>query len=229
MPAINRLDSRTIDAALHLLDRQVLDVDGAMVCNVDDLELTDRGRGHLAVTGLLTGGAALVPRFSGRAGDWLRATWSRLGIEQAERNRPRWIGLDLIATLGSAVDLSAGRERLLRPQRDPDDGVVLRRMSDLLGLPVRTEAGADLGYVLDVRLAPGARQYDVRQLVVGRGRFGTLLGYDRGDLNGPWLVARAVRLLHRHTGQLSIDQVSHIDWDNEVVLTTASLAPLEVS
>lgn len=229
MSAMNRLDGATIDAALHLLDRQVLDVDGAMVCNVDDLELSDRGSGRLAVTGLLTGGAALVPRFSGRAGSWLRTTWSRLGIEQADRNRPRWIGLDLVEKLGSAVELNVPRERLLRPQQDPGDGVVLRRASDLLGLAVRTDDGTDLGYVLDVRLSLGPQQYDVRQLVVGRGRFGTLLGYDRGNINGPWLVAAAMRLLHRHTGQLSIDQVSHVDWEDKTVITSAILAPLQGS
>lgn len=31
-----------LDAALHLLDRQVLDADGGLACKVDDVELTER-------------------------------------------------------------------------------------------------------------------------------------------------------------------------------------------
>ena len=53
----------SLDAVLHLLDRQVVDVDGRMVCKVDDLELTEFDDGVLGVTALLvrrggTGAAA---------------------------------------------------------------------------------------------------------------------------------------------------------------------------
>ena len=32
--------SGSLDAVLHLLDRQVIDADGLLVCKVDDVELT---------------------------------------------------------------------------------------------------------------------------------------------------------------------------------------------
>ena len=49
----DRLDAPWLDAALHLLDRQVVDRDDLMVCNVDDLEITEDESGTLAVTGIL--------------------------------------------------------------------------------------------------------------------------------------------------------------------------------
>ena len=46
------------DAALHLLDRQLLDPDGELVGKVDDLELSEQD-GDLVVSAILTGPAAL--------------------------------------------------------------------------------------------------------------------------------------------------------------------------
>jgi hypothetical protein len=61
---------RTIDAALQLLDRQLVDPDGRMVGKVDDLELalsdTDPSEPPV-VTAILTGPSALAPRL-GRPG-----------------------------------------------------------------------------------------------------------------------------------------------------------------
>ncbi|MFL6157272.1 MAG: hypothetical protein ACJ72D_14340 [Marmoricola sp.] len=225
---MNRLDAETLDAALHLLDRQVVDEDGLLVCNVDDLEISDPGDGSLAVTGLLVGGAALVPRFSGRAGRWLRSTWSRLGVEQEDRDVPRWIDLRTVGVLDSAVVLTAKREGLLGLQPPAGSGVTHRRIVDLLDLPVRSDDGTPLGVVLDVRLAPGSARYEVVELVVGRGRPGTLLGYDRGNLNGPWMVARIVKILHRHTGQLPWDRVVSVEW-GEAVTVRGGLDPLQGS
>lgn len=42
-------------AALHLLDRQIVDPDDRMVAKVDDVELTDDDKGGMRVTALLTG------------------------------------------------------------------------------------------------------------------------------------------------------------------------------
>lgn len=225
----NRLDTRWLDAALHLLDRQVVDSDARMVCNVDDLELTETAGGELAVTGILVGPAALVPRFSGRLGSWLREMWVDLGIQYAARDVPLYLGLDLVVHVGSDVRLSVPREGLL--DRQPAGGPgVHRRMDDLLGTEVH-RGEEKLGRVIDVRLEPrrGESRLLVVGLVVGRGRPGSLLGYDRGDFNGPLLVDWAVSRMHRHTRLVPRDSVRTIDWDAGRVEVSGPVAPLRTS
>ena len=224
----NRLEHAWLDAALHLLDRQVVDSEGMMVCNVDDLEVTDRGSRELSVTGLLVGPAALVPRLSGRLGGWLGRMWLALGVQYAGRELPLRLGLDVVEHVGSDVRLRVPRDGLLDQQSPAAPGVVLRRMDDLLGMDVVLD-GKVLGHVLDVRLEPRRRESRmvVRSLIVGRGRPGSLLGYDRGDVNGPWMVAAAVKQLHRHTGELGIDDVRTIDWEHGLVDATRPPGPLD--
>ncbi len=63
---------RRMWAALKLLDRQIVDRDGRLAGNVDDVVLTDVD-GQLMVTGVRTGPGALVYRLGGkRMGQWLR-------------------------------------------------------------------------------------------------------------------------------------------------------------
>lgn len=69
---------RCYDAALRLLDRQVIDPDGRLVAKVDDLEITEHDDGRLVVTAILTGPGALGPRLGGRLGRWTVAGWRRL-------------------------------------------------------------------------------------------------------------------------------------------------------
>jgi sporulation protein YlmC with PRC-barrel domain len=222
----NRLDAEWLDGALHLLDRQVVDSEGMNVCNVDDLEISERDR-ELAATGLLVGPAALVPRFSGRLGGWLKEMWFRLGEQYADRERPLRIGVDQVVHVGSDVRLRVRREGLLDRQPAAAPGVVLRRLDDLLGMAVTVD-GQPAGRVLDVRLTPRREESRlvVRSLIVGRGRPGTLLGYDRGDFNGPWLVAVVVGWLHRHTRELPMEAVESIDWDTGRVASRGEPRPL---
>lgn len=63
------------DAALHLLDRQIVDPDRMPLGKVDDLELTEGPDGALVVTALLTGPGALGPRLGGRIGRWWTSAW----------------------------------------------------------------------------------------------------------------------------------------------------------
>src|SRR3954469_12960312 len=153
----NRLDGPGLDAAPHPMDRQVVDSDGMMVCNVDDLEITDGGGRELSVTGLLVGPAALVPRFSGRLGGWLREMWVSLGVQYAARELPLRLGLDLVEHVGSDVRLRVPRDGLLDRQSPAAPGVTLRRMDDLLGMDVVLD-GKSQGHVLDVRLEPHRRE-----------------------------------------------------------------------
>lgn len=223
----NRLDGAWLDAALHLLDRQVVDVDGRMVCNVDDLELTETTAGELAVTGLLAGPAALVPRFYGRLGGWLRDMWLALGVQYAGRERPFHLGLDLVESVGSEVRLRVVRDGLLDRQPEPGPGVRHRRMEDLLGMRVDLD-GTEAGRVIDVRVEPrhAEGRLPLKSLIVGRGRPGSMLGYDRGDFNGPRVVNAAVTFLHRHTGELPIEEVGGIDWERGLVTAHGRLRPL---
>jgi sporulation protein YlmC with PRC-barrel domain len=226
----DRLDGRWLDAALHLLDRQVVDRDGKMVCNVDDLEITISAVGELAVTGLLVGPAALVPRLSGRFSRWLRQRWADLGVQYAYHDVPLYIGLDLVDRVGSDVRLRVVRDGLLDRQPAAALGVQQRRMEELLGMEVYDD-GERLGRVLDVRVVPRRAESRLvaRSLIVGRGRPGSFLGYERGGVIGPVLVRKAARWLHRHTGELRMDLVEEIDWEGARVAAHGSLVPLSDS
>ena len=79
---------RVIDAQVHLLDRQVLDVDGVPVTAVDDLELTDipfgtrlaRGTPAPVIESLLSGPVLGTRIFGGRPPSslWHRIPWSAI-------------------------------------------------------------------------------------------------------------------------------------------------------
>jgi sporulation protein YlmC with PRC-barrel domain len=227
--ARNRLDADWLDAGLHLLDRQVVDSEGMLVCNVDDLEVTARAENDLVVTGLLVGPAALWPRLSGVRGRWLGQTWLRLGVQYAGRDHPSYLGLDLVDEITSTVSLTVGRDGVLVPQPDAQKAN-RHRIGQLLGMTVHTSEGDRLGKVLDVRLQPRGRRtdrrFDVTHLIVGRGRPGSLLGYERGDFRGPWLVRELVIRLHRHTGLVPMGAVQRIDWEDGHLTATGPVGPL---
>ncbi|MDQ1741053.1 MAG: hypothetical protein QOE53_2705 [Pseudonocardiales bacterium] len=77
------------------------------------------------------------------------------------------------------------------------------KASDLIGRPVLDSAGRRLGVVTDLRcvqdgpLRGAMAAPRVRSVVVSRRRTGSMLGYDRRGQQGPWLVRRIVRWLHR--------------------------------
>jgi sporulation protein YlmC with PRC-barrel domain len=222
---MNRLDG-ALDSVLHLLDRQVVDEAGLAVCKVDDVELTEDESKDLAVTGLLVGAAALVPRYGGRLGPVLRRQWRRLGVEQAGRDAPWRIDLDDVERLGSAVELRVARRGLLAPQSAAPDGLTRRRLGELLQMEVRRPDGALLGRMIDVRVENDRREPGDRLLVVGllvgRGGPGSMLGYDRRSDQGPWLVNKIVRWLHRHAGYVDWSDVVEVAWDAGVVTASTS-------
>jgi hypothetical protein len=101
-----RQPGRILDARLHLLDRQVLDVDDVPVCTLDDVELEvvdgapadDRridGSVPVVIAALLTGPVLGTRIFGGRppASRWYRLPWRhvtdvgtavRLGVHGAD-------------------------------------------------------------------------------------------------------------------------------------------------
>lgn len=99
---------RILDARLHLLDRQVLDVDDVPVCTLDDLELEVPdgetaedgeidGTVGVQISALLTGPVLGTRVFGGRppASRWFRLPWAHVSdVDTAVRLSVRGSGLD---------------------------------------------------------------------------------------------------------------------------------------
>jgi sporulation protein YlmC with PRC-barrel domain len=227
----NRLTG-PIDGVLHLLDRQLIDSDGEFLGKVDDVELTplqvsaaaDTGvgpvagstpdGGGLAITGVLTGPAALLDRFGGALGRVLVERWGQMRMSEPHRTRPWRIDIDDIDRLDSAVHLRVRRDGVLRRDRDA------YRLGRLTGMGVLDPEGTRIGRVLDARFEPkhsgsdrdsGNEHLVLCSIIVGHGRPGSLLGYDRRADQGPWLVRIVVRWLHRHSVIVDAEDAA-IDW-----------------
>lgn len=100
-----RADDRTdrfLDAQLHLLDRQVLDVHGVPVAVVDDLELSEVPVGQKiprdtpppVITALLSGAALATRIFGGRP-------------PESRMQRTPWVA---IVEIGVVIKLAVGRD-----------------------------------------------------------------------------------------------------------------------
>lgn len=219
----------SLDALLQLMDRQVTDLDGRMVCKVDDVELSHLPDGRLAATALLTGEPVWMPRLS----RWLYERWRWLSFSERDHEDPFRLEMDAVELISSEIRLSRKRERLL--SRDSDGHLAGRyRLAQLLGASVRTRDGRDLGNVLDVRLeaAPGESVRSpvdhlvVAWLLLGKAAPGMLLGYDRREAEGPWLVRALVKALQRRSQMVRIDHVDEIDWREGEVTVNDRLEPL---
>jgi hypothetical protein len=101
---------RRIDAALRLLDRQLVDRDGRLAGKIDDLELDRRDDGTLVVSAILTGPGALGPRLPGVVGRAMVAAWRRLHGDADPA--PGRIPFEKVTEIGSAVRLAASRREL---------------------------------------------------------------------------------------------------------------------
>ena len=102
---------RRYDAALQLLDRQLVDPDGRLVAKVDDLEVAEREDGRLVVTAILTGPGALGRRLRGRLGHWVVAIWRRLH-DDAEPEPGRIPMSDVTSIDKGAVNIARRRADL---------------------------------------------------------------------------------------------------------------------
>jgi sporulation protein YlmC with PRC-barrel domain len=104
-------EARRLDLSLHLLDRQVVDPDGGLVCKVDDVELAVPSDGSPPyVTAILAGPAALGPRLGGLLGRWLVASHRLLG--QRHDEEPDRIPFELVTDIGSSVTIARTRSEL---------------------------------------------------------------------------------------------------------------------
>jgi hypothetical protein len=101
-----------VDAALRLLDRQLVDRDGRLAGKVDDLELTDPG-GNLeqpVVTAILAGPGALAGRLHTPLGRWLQAVCIRL-LAPGQQG-PSRVPFHLVEEVGASIRLRVGVEEL---------------------------------------------------------------------------------------------------------------------
>jgi sporulation protein YlmC with PRC-barrel domain len=96
----------------HLLDRQIVDRDGRLVGNVDDVEFTDGADGPPRVTAILVGMIPLGDRIGGRVGRWMAALGRRLSMPDHE---PIRIPYHLVDTVGSEVTLLIPADQLPEP------------------------------------------------------------------------------------------------------------------
>lgn len=202
------------DAALHLLDRQIVDVDGLAIAKVDDVELTPDGD-ELVVTGLLSGPAALIPRLGGRAGGWLLRHYGAVKVAKAHPTDPDVVDIAQVARVTSQIELAVPRRGLLQPR---NDDLLRRRVGQLMDCTVRLPDGLRAGRVIDVRLdqRPGSGALVVSGIIVDRHNVGGMLGYDRAQVNGPLMVAGVVRWLHRRARFVPVRHAV-VDWETHEV------------
>jgi hypothetical protein len=108
---VTEVAKRVIDAGLNLLDRQILDKDGMMSGNVDDLELTvPPDGGPPIITAILAGPGALARRLGPRSGRWLENVHSRL--HPSEQPGPARIAFGVVKRVADHVELTVSRSEL---------------------------------------------------------------------------------------------------------------------
>jgi len=84
---------------------------------------------------------------------------------------------------------------------------------------MRVSGGPRRAGVLDVRLsaeAHGSGHHAMDALIVGRGRPGVLLGYDRQQVDRPWLLNALISRLHADSRVVGRHDVE-IDWERRHV------------
>src|SRR2546423_2173602 len=106
------LAGRSLWAALHLLDRQILDRDGISLAKVDDLEFSEPSDDvDLPVlTDILCGQAALARRFNRRLARGLELL--RRVVDPVPEPGPGRISWGRVTDVGTGVTLSARRNEL---------------------------------------------------------------------------------------------------------------------
>jgi sporulation protein YlmC with PRC-barrel domain len=104
------MDDETFDLRLRVLDHQVVDPDGGMVCKVDDVGFEQGPDGTWHVAELLSGPQALGPRLPGRLGRWVSSVGRRLSVYPDAR--PPRIPWRRVREVGSSVVVDGRRDEL---------------------------------------------------------------------------------------------------------------------
>ena len=89
----------------------------------------------------------------------------------------------------------------------PPENSATLRVGALLGRPVHDRDGTLLGRVADVvtRAGPGGRE-QITELIVTKGPWGRLLGYEDTQPTGPWPLNRLAHFMFRR-------DVRRVPWD----------------
>ena len=109
------MEARSYDLALELLDYQLVDADGRLAGNVDDIEIElpegwpDAAAEPPIVSGLLSGPGVLAERFGGRVGRGWAELHRRL---HPDDQPPTFLPMSDVRSIDSAVHLGIGRDRL---------------------------------------------------------------------------------------------------------------------
>ncbi len=111
-PATVSSRARVVDAGLELLDRQLVDVDGRMAGNVDDLHLAwpTGGDGPPVADAILAGPGALSRRIGGRLGTWIDKAHRRL--QDCDVEGPPTISFGVVKAIQSDIRLTVRRDQL---------------------------------------------------------------------------------------------------------------------
>jgi sporulation protein YlmC with PRC-barrel domain len=104
------MSGEAFDLRLRLLDHQIVDPDGGMVCKVDDVEFDLGPHGTWHVVALLSGAQALGPRLPGRLGRWVTSIGRRLSVYPDAK--PRRIPWQRVREVGSSVVVDGRRDEL---------------------------------------------------------------------------------------------------------------------
>lgn len=91
---------------LHLLDRQVVDVDDHEVGKVDDVLFEQHSEGPPRLAGLLLGQQALGPRLGGRMGRW----WTAVNATLSGDPDPVFVPIERVSEFEPVVRLEVSRE-----------------------------------------------------------------------------------------------------------------------
>jgi sporulation protein YlmC with PRC-barrel domain len=105
---VEAVPDHEFDLVLRLLDRQVADPDGGLICKIDDLEFGETADGTYVVSALLSGSLALGPRLPGRLGRWVMAVARRMSTDPDPA--PERIPFERVTELGSAIVIDRRRE-----------------------------------------------------------------------------------------------------------------------
>jgi sporulation protein YlmC with PRC-barrel domain len=105
-----RTSGEVVDAALQLLDRQIVDAEGKLAGKVDDLDLgfSQEPGGPPYVDAILTGPGALAHRLGGRLGAWLDSVQRRL----SEDPIPPSIPFGVVKRIDNHLELSLPKRDL---------------------------------------------------------------------------------------------------------------------
>jgi hypothetical protein len=103
---------RSLWAALHLLDRQIVDRDGIQVAKVDDLDFVPPSEpgGFPVLTDILCGQAALARRFSRRLGRGVEHL--RRVIDPTVEPGPAHISFGVVTDVGPQVTIALRRDEV---------------------------------------------------------------------------------------------------------------------